>query len=51
MHILSILGYVFKTKEKVNLEELKQNRDKIFELMTINRKKCDDLVNSYLEEE
>lgn len=48
---LDILGYVFKTKEKVNLEELKQNRDKIFELMTINRKKCDDLVNSYLEEE
>ena len=47
---LDILGYVFKTKEKVNLEELKQNRDKIFELMTINRKKCDDLVNSYLEE-
>ena len=48
---LDMLGYVFKTKEKVNLEELKQNRDKIFELMTINRKKCDDLVNSYLEEE
>mgnify|MGYP001020234243 FL=1 len=48
---MDILGYVFKTKEKVNLEELKQNRDKIFELMTINRKKCDDLVNSYLEEE
>ena len=48
---LDILGYVFKTKEKVNLEELKQSRDKIFELMTINRKKCDDLVNSYLEEE
>lgn len=48
---LDILGYVFKTKEKVNLEELKQNRDKIFELMTINRKKCDDLVSSYLEEE
>lgn len=48
---LDILGYVFKTKEKVNLEELKQNRDKIFELMTINRKKCDDLVNRYLEEE
>ena len=48
---LDILGYVFKTKEQVNLEELKQNRDKIFELMTINRKKCDDLVNSYLEEE
>lgn len=48
---LDILGYVFKTKEKVNLEELKQNRDKIFELMTINRKKCDDLVNSCLEEE
>ena len=48
---LDILGYVFKTKEKVNLEELKQNRNKIFELMTINRKKCDDLVNSYLEEE
>ena len=48
---LDILGYVFKTKEKVNLEELKQNRDKIFELMKINRKKFDDLVNSYLEEE
>ena len=48
---MDILGYVFKTKEKVDLEELKQNRDKIFELMTINRKKCDDLVNSYLEEE
>ena len=48
---LDILGYVFKTKEKVDLEELKQNRDKIFELMIINRKKCDDLVNSYLEEE
>ena len=48
---LDILGYVFKTKEKVNSEELKKNRDKIFELMTINRKKCDDLVNSYLEEE
>ena len=48
---LDILGYVFKTKEKVNLEELKKNRDKIFELMIINRKKCDDLVNSYLEEE
>ena len=48
---LDILGYVFKTKEKVNLEELKKNRDKIFELMTINRKKCDDLVNRYLEEE
>ena len=48
---LDILGYVFKTKEKVNLEELKQNRDNVFELMTVNRKKCDDLVNSYLEEE
>ena len=35
---LDILGYVFKTKEKVNLEELKQNRDKIFELMKIKRK-------------
>ena len=48
---LDILGYVFKTKEKVDLEELKQNRDNVFELMTVNRKKCDDLVNSYLEEE
>ena len=48
---LDILGYVFKTKEKVNLEELKQNRDNVFELMTVNRKKCDDLVNIYLEEE
>ena len=48
---LDILGYVFKTKEKVDLEELKRNRDNVFELMTVNRKKCDDLVNSYLEEE
>ena len=48
---LDILGYVFKTKEKVDLEELKQNRDNVFELMTVNRKKCDDLVNIYLEEE
>ena len=48
---VDILGYVFKTKEKVDLEELKQNRDNVFELMTVNRKKCDDLVNSYLEEE
>ena len=48
---LDILNYVFKTKEKVDLEELKRNRDNVFELMTVNRKKCDDLVNSYLEEE
>ena len=47
---LDILGYVFKTKEYVDLEELKSEKDKIYNLMTENRKKCDNFIEKYLEQ-
>ena len=48
---LDILGYVFKTKEYVDLDELKAEKDNIFNLMIQNRENCDNLIKKYLEEE
>ena len=47
---LDILGYVFKTKEYVDLDELKAEKDNIFNLMLQNRENCDNLIKKYLEE-
>ena len=47
---LGILGYVFKTKEYVDLDELKAEKDNIFNLMIQNRENCDNLIKKYLEE-
>lgn len=47
---LDILGYVFKTKEYVDLNELKAEKDNIFNLMIQNRESCDNLIKKYLEE-
>ena len=47
---LDILGYVFKTKEYVDLDELKAEKDNIFNLMIQNRENCDNLIKKYLEE-
>ena len=47
---LDILGYVFKTKEYVDLDELKAEKDNIFNLMIQNRESCDNLIKKYLEE-
>ena len=47
---LDILGYVFKTKEYVDLDELKAEKDNIFNLMIQNRENCDIFIKKYLEE-
>ena len=47
---LDILGYVFKTKEYVDLDVLKAEKDNIFNLMIQNRESCDNLIKKYLEE-
>ena len=47
---LDILGYVFKTKEYVDLDELQAEKDNIFNLMIQNRESCDNLIKKYLEE-
>ena len=47
---LDILNYVFKTKEKVDLKELKEQKINSFDLMKKNRNECDNLIDKYLEE-
>lgn len=47
---LDILGYVFKTKEYVDLEELKAAKNNTYNLMLENRKNCDNLIEKYLEQ-
>ena len=47
---LDILNYVFKTKEKVDLEKLKQKKINSFDLMKKSSNECDNLINKYLEE-
>ena len=47
---LDILSYVFKTKEYVDLEELKSEKDNVYNLMIENREKCDNLIKKYLEQ-
>ena len=44
-----ILNYVFKIKEKINLEELMAEKNEIYEMMMKKREKCDDLVRELLE--
>ena len=44
-----ILNYVFKIKEKINLEELMEEKNKIYETVMKKREKCDDLVRKLLE--
>ena len=44
-----ILNYVFKIKEKINLEELMEEKNKIYETVIKKREKCDDLVRELLE--
>ena len=47
---LDILSYVFKTKEYVDIEELKLEKDDKYNLMVENREKCDNLIQKYLEQ-
>lgn len=47
---LDILGYVYKTKEYVDLEELEQEKDRVYNFMLENREKCDNLINKYLKQ-
>ncbi|WP_369716941.1 hypothetical protein [Leptotrichia alba] len=44
-----ILNYVFKIKEKINLEELMAEKNEIYEMMMKKREKCDNLVRELLE--
>ena len=44
-----ILNYVFKVKEKINLKELMEEKNKIYETVMKKREKCDDLVRELLE--
>lgn len=44
-----ILNYVFKVKEKINLKELMEEKNKIYETVMKKREKCDDLVRKLLE--
>ena len=44
-----ILNYVFKIKEKINLEELMEEKNKIYETVIKKREKCDELVRELLE--
>ena len=47
---LDILSYVFKTKEYVDLEELKSEKDNVYNLMIENREKSDNHIKKYLEQ-
>ena len=44
-----ILNYVFKIKEKINLEELMAEKDESYKIMTEKREKCDKLLRESLE--
>ena len=44
-----ILNYVFKVKEKINLEELMAEKDESYKIMTEKREKCDKLLRESLE--
>ena len=44
-----ILNYVFKTKEKINLEELVVEKNEIYKRMMKKREVCDNLVKELLE--
>lgn len=45
---LSILNYVYKTKEKVDLKELEYNKKELRNKMERKRKECDSLIEEYL---
>ena len=45
---LSILSYVYKTKEKVDLKELEYNKKELCNKMERKRKECDSLIEEYL---
>ena len=45
---LSILSYVYKTKEKVDLKELEYNKKELSNKMERKRKVCDSLIEEYL---
>lgn len=45
---LSILSYVYKTKEKVDLKELEYNKKELSNKMERKRKECDSLIEEYL---
>ena len=44
-----ILNYVFKIKEKINLEELMAEKNESYEIMMKKREKCDKLLRESLE--
>ena len=44
-----ILNYVFKIKEKINLEELLIEKNEIYKIMIEKRERCDNLVKELLE--
>lgn len=44
-----ILNYVFKVKEKINLEELMAEKDESYKIMTEKRERCDKLLRESLE--
>ena len=44
-----ILNYVFKIKEKINLEELMAEKDESYKIMTEKREICDKLLRESLE--
>ena len=44
-----ILNYVFKIKEKINLEELMAEKDESYKIMTEKRERCDKLLRESLE--
>ncbi|ERK53273.1 hypothetical protein [Leptotrichia sp. oral taxon 879] len=44
-----ILNYVFKIKEKINLEELMAEKDESYKIMIEKREKCDKLLRESLE--
>ena len=45
---LSILSYVYKTKEKVDLKELEYTKKELCNKMERKRKECDSLIEEYL---
>ena len=45
---LSILNYVYKTKEKVDLKELEYTKKELCNKMERKRKECDSLIEEYL---
>ena len=44
-----ILNYVFKIKEKIDLEELMAEKDESYKIMTEKRERCDKLLRESLE--